>query len=100
MPTWKAEGYADYAANLAGAASDPGYDFRSRIGILLREKNWRPPSKFFDRRHFRWHLLVEYLCVEKGFGFSDLLDDDITEPRAWNEMMDWYSGQPADRRDQ
>jgi len=96
IPVWKSEGYADYEANLASAASDPDYDFRSRIQFLLDDDNWRPPVRPFDRRHFRWHLLVEYLCSVRGFGFSNLLDDEVTEARAWNEMREWYSARPAD----
>lgn len=94
IPVWKSEGYADYAANLAAAASDPDYDFRSRIGLLLDDDNWRPPVRPFDRRHFRWHVLVEYLCTMRGFDFTDLMDEEVTKESAWGDVMAWYSALP------
>ena len=94
IPVWKSEGYADYEANLTSAASDSDYEFRSRIGVLLDDDNWRSPVKSFDRRHFRWHVLVEYLCTVKGFDFADLMDEEVTEESAWNDVMAWYSALP------
>jgi len=91
LPQWKSEGYADFAANLAAAAADPNYDLGERVGLLLDDRNWQPPVTSFDRRHFRWHVLVEYLCDVRGLDFEDLLDDDITQDDAWDEMTAWYS---------
>jgi hypothetical protein len=90
MPAWKSEGYADFMANRASTASDSDYDFGDRIKLLLDDDSWRHPTGSVDRRHFRWHLLVEYLYAVKGFGFSDLLDETVTEPNTRNEMMAWY----------
>lgn len=91
IPVWKSEGYADYSANLAAAASDPDYDFRERIGLLLDEDSWRSTMGYVDRRHFRWHVLVEYLCSVKGLTFTDLMDAGVTEELARSQMMAWYS---------
>lgn len=91
MPIWKSEGYADYAANLASAASDPDYDLRSRIELLLDEDPWRRPAGPVDRRHFRWHVLAEYLCTVRGFDLSNLLAEEVTEASAWAQMMAWHS---------
>jgi hypothetical protein len=91
-PVWKSEGYADYAANVAAAKSDPDYDYQARIRLLLDEEFWQRPSGQVDRRHFRWHVMVEYLCAVKGLEFSDLLDETVTEGSVWNEMMTWYRG--------
>jgi hypothetical protein len=91
LAPWKSEGYADYAANFAAAASDPDYDFRDRVSRLLDDSSWRPPVKSFDRRHFRWHVLVEYLCSVKGLSFADLMDEGVTEDGAWDQMIAWYS---------
>lgn len=90
MPAWKSEGYADFMANRASTASDSDYDFGDRIKLLLDDDSWRHPTGSVDRRHFRWHLLVEYLYAVKGFGFPDLLDETVTEPNTRNEMMAWY----------
>lgn len=91
MPTWKSEGFADYAANRAAAAADQDYDLRSRIRLLLDDASWQPPVEPFDRRHFRWHLLVEFLCSMKGLTFADLMDQGIIEDGAWDQMMAWYA---------
>jgi hypothetical protein len=94
LPRWKSEGYADFAANLAATASDPEYEFSRRVEFLLDDDHWRPPVTTFDRRHFRWHLLVEYLCSVKGLTFAELLDAGVTEESARAEMMAWYSSPP------
>jgi len=90
IPQWKSEGYADYAANLASAASDPDYDLVNRIDVLFDDDNWRPPVTTFDRRHFRWHLIVEYLCSVKELSLTDLLDDAVSEKDSFDEMMAWH----------
>jgi hypothetical protein len=91
MPVWKSEGYADYSANFAATAADPDYDLRNRIGFLLDDDSWQTTMGFVDRRHFRWHLLVEFLCSVKGLAFEDLMDGSVTEESAEAEMMSWYS---------
>jgi hypothetical protein len=88
---WKSEGYADYSANLASAAADPDYHFRSRVELLLDDEAWQSPTGFVDRRHFRWHVLVEYLCATEGLTFPDLIDENITEASARADMMAWFS---------
>jgi len=90
IPVWKSEGYADYSANLASAGADSNYDFRSRIRILLDEDSWQSAVGFVDRRHFRWHVLVEFLCSVKGLTFADLMDEGLTEEGARAELMEWY----------
>jgi hypothetical protein len=90
IPPWKSEGYADFMANLAPATSALNYDFAGRVGFLLEDDHWRPPVTTFDRRHFRWHVLVEYLYTVKGFGQTELLDENLTEDGTWREMMNWY----------
>ena len=91
MPVWKSEGYADYSANLASTAADPNYDLRSRVELLLDDDFWQTGAGFVDRRHFRWHVLVEFLCAKKGSTFAELMDAAVTEERARAEMMGWYS---------
>jgi hypothetical protein len=91
IPVWKSEGYADYSANLASAGADPDYDFRNRIGLLLDDDSWQSAMGFIDRRHFRWHVSVEFLCSVKGLTFADLMDEGVTEEIARSEMVAWYS---------
>jgi len=89
IPAWKSEGYADYAAHLAAAASDPDYDLHSRVALLLDDGSWQGPAGSIDRRHFRWHLLVEYLCSVKGIDLSGLLAEEVTEEGSWAELVAW-----------
>ena len=91
IPVWISEGFADYSANLVPARADPDYDFRERIGLLLDEDSWRSTMGYVDRRHFRWHVLVEYLCSVKGLTFTDLMDAGVTEESASSQMMSWHS---------
>ncbi len=90
IPTWKSEGYADFMAHQGPAASDPEHDLRNRCSYLLDESHWRPPATTYDRRHLRWHVLVEYLFIVREIGLAEFLADDVTESRAWSEMMAWY----------
>ena len=90
-PVWKSEGFADYSANLVPAAADPDYDFRNRIGLLLDDDSWQSSMGYVDRRHFRWHVLAEFLCSVKGLTFDDLMDAGVTEESAESQMMAWYS---------
>jgi len=103
IQVWISEGYADYSANLASAGADLSYDFRSRIGLFLDDNSWQSAGAFVDRRHFRWHVLVEFLCSVKGLTFADLMDEGLTEESARAELMAWYSthppGLPADHAD-
>ncbi len=91
IPAWKSEGYADYVANLASAASDPDNDLQTRIALLLDDDSWQHLTGSVDRRHFRWHVLVEYLCTERGFDLADLLAEDVTESSAMADMKAWSS---------
>lgn len=90
MAPWNAEGYADFQANLAPASVDPEYDLRARIAVLLDDANWRGRTGFIDRRHFRWHVLVEYLYTVKGITFRQLIVPELTEEAAIAKMMRWY----------
>ena len=96
IPVWISEGFADYSANLVPARADPDYDFRERIGLLLDGDSWRSTMGYVDRRHFRWHVLVEYLSAVKGLTFTDLMDAGVTEEIARSEMMSWYSASQLD----
>jgi hypothetical protein len=90
IPTWKSEGWADHEANRAFTRSDADDDFRGRVRLLLDEDAWRHPTGAIDRRHLRWHALVEYLCEVDGLGFDQLMDPEVTEERAWTDLLSWY----------
>jgi hypothetical protein len=50
----------------------------------------RSPTGFIDRRHFQWHLVVEFLSSVDGLTFAELMDDRLSEELARAEMMAWY----------
>jgi len=43
-------------------------------------------------------LVVEHLCSVKGLGFTDLMDEDVTETIAFTELIEWYSTSAGDSR--
>jgi len=94
-PVWKSEGYADYAANAAAAGPQTDSNLRSRVRLLLDEERWRGFSGSVDRRHFRWHVLVDYLCTIQDLDFHDLMDEAVTESEAWYWLMEWYDQSPS-----
>jgi len=92
IPAWKAEGYADYSANLAAIRADPAYNLRTRVALMLNDDAWRTTTGLVDRRHFRWQLMVEYVCLVEGLAFADLVtNENVTEENTYAELMAWYS---------
>ena len=89
MPAWKAEGYADYSTHLADTGPDPRREILDRVALLADDDLWQGPTGAIDRRHFRWQVMVEYLCEVKGLDFAGLLADDVTEAGARAELMAW-----------
>lgn len=89
MPAWKAEGYADYTTHLADIGSAPEREILDRVALIADDTVWQGPTGAIDRRHFRWQVMVEYLCEVKGLDLAGLLAEDVTEPRTWAELMAW-----------
>ena len=96
LPDWKSEGYADYQAALAGTRADRSYALTDRIDFLLDDSFWGS-GRSIARELYEWHLLVEFLAEEKGFGLNDLIDETVTEASARQEMMAWYEEQREGR---
>jgi len=65
--------------------------FLNRLAGKGHDDSWRSTMGYVDRRHFRWHVLVEYLWSVKGLTFTDLMDAGVTEKGAESQMMSWYS---------
>ena len=89
IPVWKSEGYADYMANLAELGSDPRTDILDGIALIIDDSSWQSPTGMIDRRHFRWQVMVEFMCEIKGLDFTGLLGEDVTETSVWKELMAW-----------
>ncbi len=91
VPFWKAEGYAEYQANIAAVRTDPEYDFLDRIALLRDSRFWAGNES--ARCLFEWHLLVEYLIDVEEYDLYGLIDEVVTEPSARARMFAWYGEQ-------
>jgi len=89
MPAWKAEGYADYTAHLTEGGSDPAREILDYVALLVDDSLWQGPAGAVDRRHFRWQVMVTFLCEVKEVGLTGLLDEDVTEAGTWNALLAW-----------
>jgi len=96
MPFWKSEGYAEYQANIAPARADSSYFFTDRIDLLMDTAFWGGDESI-ARRLYEWHILVEYLAEEKGYGLEELYDETVTELSTRREMLAWYDERRAQR---
>jgi hypothetical protein len=98
IPVWKSEGYADYAANLTELGSDPSSEILDRITLLTDDSSWQGPTGAIDRRHFRWQVMVEFLCEVKGLDLAGLLAENVTEADSWTELIAWQLSSGARRQ--
>lgn len=89
QPVWKSEGWAEYQANLAMIRSDPDYDLRRRIELLLDDGYWGEDYGV-ARRLWESQLLVEFLGEVKGYGLNEIVRDDVTESSTREQMMAWF----------
>ncbi len=89
IPVWKSEGYADYTANITKLGLDPGSKILDRIRLLIDENSRQGPTGEIDRRHFRWQVMVEFLCEVKGLDLPGLLAMNVTESDTWTELLAW-----------
>jgi hypothetical protein len=94
IPVWKSEGYADYTANLTEGGPDPLRQIRDRTALLVDDSSWQGSTGAIDRRHFRWQVMVEFLCEVKGLDLPGLLADDVTETGTWTELTAWQRQNP------
>ena len=89
MPFWKSEGYAEYQANIASTRADSSYVFTDRIDLFLNVAFWCGEDSI-ARRLYKWHILVEFLAEEKGYGLEELIDESVTEASTLEEMLAWH----------
>ena len=95
LPAWKSEGWADYAAHRGHLRSDPRGGLTARVALLLDEDAWPVPLSRVDRRHYEWHVLVEYLVEVEGMSFDTLMDDGVAEKPCRARLRAWYAGKGA-----
>ncbi|HSN57451.1 MAG TPA: hypothetical protein VLT32_22470 [Candidatus Sulfomarinibacteraceae bacterium] len=91
LPTWLSEGWADYTAGSAGLRGDPPAQLPDRARLVFDDAAWVAPLLRSDRRHFRWHVSVEYLATVRGLGFDDLATGAIGEGDAERDLRRWMT---------
>jgi len=88
LPTWKVEGYIEYAANQLVAPRDSGYTIPERLGIYLDDAQWTPATRS-HRPHYLWGLMMEYLINVKGMTLEQVMADAVTNEDTYRETMAW-----------
>lgn len=88
LPTWKIEGYIEYAVNQFVAPRDSGYTIPERIDIYLDDSQWNRTAEIL-RGHYIWGLMMEYLINVKGMSFEPVMSDSVTKEAVYQEMMAW-----------
>jgi len=87
LPTWKREGYAEYAASIKQKREDASYTLRKRAGDYF--------SGAYDhvvagrRYYIRNEMIVEYLSEVKKIGFDSLMTRDINPSGIETEIKKW-----------
>jgi hypothetical protein len=89
LPTWKSEGYAEYQANIAATRADDSYNLADRVRLLMNREFWGAEDSL-ARRLYEWHILVEFLAEEQGYGLDELAGEGVTESSARQELLAWY----------
>lgn len=90
LPSWKTEGYAEYGANGIRIRQDAGQTLADRIRLMKSEiRDSRA------REYYRWSLVVEYLALQRGYSFADIMDPATTLDDATTQMMVWYNHQES-----
>lgn len=87
IPTWKREGYAEYAAARYAKNQDTSYSLRKRISKFMEGKYDKVDP---DRRQYlRYEFVVEYLLDEKGITPQAFWDSTFNRDTVFSEMKQW-----------
>jgi hypothetical protein len=87
VPSWKMEGYVEYQASKAALSADGAATLADRIQTMQSRLTHPRAREFYE-----WNLVVEYLSVERGYSFDQIMDDSVTLDVARDQMMSWYGG--------
>ncbi len=85
IPRWKTEGYAEYAASMAAIGKDGAPTLADRVRIMQTDVHHESA-----RDYYRWGLVVEYLSVELGYSFAEIMAPGVTLAGAGQQMMAWF----------
>lgn len=89
LPTWKIEGYIEYAANHFVASQDSGYSVPERIDVYLDDYQWNNTAAVM-RDHYIWGLMMEYMINIKGMSLEEVMAESTTRAQIYQEMIAWY----------
>lgn len=89
LPDWLSEGWADTVA--AAAPPDDGKRLAELARVVLDDAIWRSPRHPADRRHVRWHLLVDFLVTVRASSFERLADGRVEEKQAMSDLKNWLA---------
>lgn len=88
LPTWKKEGYCEFASNRWSVLGDPDYDFAARVERAMDE---RFLANFPVRQlYYRSQILTEFLMDVRGLSFEEVTDDAVVWETAWRELRTWH----------
>lgn len=89
LPSWKVEGYAEYAATRYAIRNDSSDRFRVRVSRLF-EPGFL--AAYPLRRHYyQSQLLVEFLIEVKGLNFAAIMADGTNETETLKALHKWYN---------
>ena len=87
LPTWKQEGYAEYAANLLPKSIDTTYNFKNRVELYKDTSFWEGNQFIFE--YYEAEILVEFLIDIKKMTFDQLMADTFTYDIAVKELNEY-----------
>ncbi|MFH1686769.1 MAG: hypothetical protein ABIE70_04520 [bacterium] len=88
LPSWKNEGFAEYASNIAHIRADTMATLTSRLDKLNNDFYWGG-GESYARWRYRAQLTVEYLLEVEGMPLEELLDDSLTLDPSFQRMTSW-----------
>lgn len=90
LPTWKQEGYAEYAANLLPKRNDTTYNFKNRVELYKDTSFWEGNQFVFE--YYEAEILVEFLIDIKKMTFEQLMADTFTYEMALKKLNEYSFG--------
>lgn len=87
LPTWKQEGYAEYAANILPKRNDTTYHFKDRVELYKDATFWEGNQFVFE--YYEAEILVEFLIDVKKITFEQLMADTFTYEMALKELKEY-----------
>jgi hypothetical protein len=87
LPTWKQEGYAEYASNILPKRTDSTYSFKNRVALYNDSAFWEGNQFVFE--YYESEILVEFLIDIKKMTFEQIMSDTFTYEMALKELNEY-----------